>query len=156
MNMHECNLPPYLAHDLEAYKKGLEEHSHLLYCLWGELYGSINSAEIDDGALTHWQAQYLRDRYLWGKGCMMEAIDFTSCPRLPNRACNGANGKKIGYVDFISANRAGVLAPSLKRIVPKIDMNAIYRLVDGTPLLTDLQRDYITARYEVMCESGGK
>ena len=50
MNKHECNLPPYLAHDLEAYKKGLAEHSHLLDCLWGELYGSINCAEIDDGA----------------------------------------------------------------------------------------------------------
>ena len=66
MEMYECNLTPYLAHDLEAYKKGLEERSHLLDCLWGGLYGSINSAEIDDGALTHEQAQYLRDRYLWG------------------------------------------------------------------------------------------
>jgi hypothetical protein len=34
--MFECNLPPYLAHDLEAWKKGVEEHSHLLDCLWGE------------------------------------------------------------------------------------------------------------------------
>ena len=67
MNMHECNLPPYLAHDLEAYKKGLAEHSHLLDCLWGELYGSINIAEINDNAITHEQAQYLRDKYLWGK-----------------------------------------------------------------------------------------
>ena len=24
--MFECNLPPYLAHDLEAWKKGVEEH----------------------------------------------------------------------------------------------------------------------------------
>ena len=53
MNMHECNLPPYLAHDLEAYKKGLEDHLRFLDCLWVEHYGSINSAEIDDGALTH-------------------------------------------------------------------------------------------------------
>ena len=36
-------------------------------CLWGELYGSINGAEIDDRAITHEQAQYLRDKYLWGK-----------------------------------------------------------------------------------------
>ena len=34
--MFECNLPPYLAHDLEAWKKGINEHSHLLDCLWGE------------------------------------------------------------------------------------------------------------------------
>lgn len=66
-SMFECNLPPYLAHDLNAWKKGFEEHSHLLDCLWGELYGSINIAEINDGAITHEQAQYLRDKYLWGK-----------------------------------------------------------------------------------------
>ena len=63
----ERNLPSYLAHDLEAWKKGVEEKSHLLDCLWGELYGSINIAEINDGAITHEQAQYLRDKYLWGK-----------------------------------------------------------------------------------------
>ena len=45
MNMHECNLLPYFAHDLESYKKkGLLAHSHFLDCLWGELPGSINSA----------------------------------------------------------------------------------------------------------------
>lgn len=66
-NMFECNLPSYLAHDLEAWKKGVEEHSRFLDCLWGELYGSINIAEINDGAITHEQAQYLRDKYLWGK-----------------------------------------------------------------------------------------
>lgn len=39
----------------------------MLDCLWGELYGSINGAEIDDQLITHEQAQYLRDKYLWGK-----------------------------------------------------------------------------------------
>ncbi len=65
--MFEKALPPYLAHDLEAYKKGLVEKSSLLDCLWGELYGSINIAEINDGFITPTQAQYLRDKYLWGK-----------------------------------------------------------------------------------------
>ena len=65
--MFEKALPPYLAHDLEAYKKGLAEKSSLLDCLWGELYGSINIAEINDGFITPTQAQYLRDKYLWGK-----------------------------------------------------------------------------------------
>ena len=67
IEMYERNLPPYLAHDLEAWKKGVEEKSHLLDCLWGELYGSINIAEINDNLITHEQAQYLRDKYLWGK-----------------------------------------------------------------------------------------
>ena len=65
--MFEHNLPPYLAPDLEAWKKGVEEHSTLIDCLWGELYSSINIAEINDDAITHEQAQYLRDKYLWGK-----------------------------------------------------------------------------------------
>lgn len=67
VDMFEKALPPYLAHDLEAYKKGLAEKSSLLDCLWGELYGSINIAEINDGFITPTQAQYLRDKYLWGK-----------------------------------------------------------------------------------------
>ena len=46
--MYEKNLPGYLAHDLEAWKKGVEEGSNLLDCLWGELYGSINIAEINN------------------------------------------------------------------------------------------------------------
>ena len=45
----------------------LAENSTLLDCLWGELYGSINGAEIDDGAITHEHAQYLRDKFLWGR-----------------------------------------------------------------------------------------
>ena len=65
--MFEHNLTTYLAHDLEAWKKGVEEHSTLIDCLWGELYSSINIAEINDDAITHEQAQYLRDKYLWGK-----------------------------------------------------------------------------------------
>ena len=47
----ECALPAYLQHDLDAFKQGLKEGSGLLDCLWGELYGSINGAEIDDQAL---------------------------------------------------------------------------------------------------------
>ncbi len=45
--MFERNLPPYLAHDLEAWKKGVEEKLRF----WGELYGSINIAAINDAVL---------------------------------------------------------------------------------------------------------
>ena len=61
----EYALPPYLQHDLDAYKDGLKNGSTILDCLWGELYGSINAAEIDDGAITPAQADYLRQKYLW-------------------------------------------------------------------------------------------
>ncbi len=64
------------------------------------------------------------------------------------------NGKKIGYVDFIAANREGFLAPSLSRIVPRIDLDAICAFIDDTPLLTNLQRrfykTYLESRYEAL------
>lgn len=62
--VYEYGLPSYLQHDLDAYKEGLKSGSPLMDCLWGELYGSINAAEITDGAITHEHAQYLRQRYL--------------------------------------------------------------------------------------------
>lgn len=62
---YEYGLPAYLQHDLDAYKEGLTNGSSLLDCLWGELYGSINIAEINEGAITHEHAEYLRNKYLW-------------------------------------------------------------------------------------------
>lgn len=65
---YEYGLPDYLQHDLDAYKEGLKEKSSLIDCLWGELYGSINMAEISDGAITPEHADYLRKKFLWGGG----------------------------------------------------------------------------------------
>lgn len=62
---YEYGLPSYLQHDLDVYKKRLAENSSLLDCYWGELYGSINIAEISDGFITHEHAEYLRHKYLW-------------------------------------------------------------------------------------------
>ena len=62
----EYGLPDYLQHDLDAYKDGLKSHSGLMDCLWGELYGSINRAEISDGIITPEHADYLRKKYLYG------------------------------------------------------------------------------------------
>ena len=66
----ECGLPDYLQHDLNAYKEGLKTKSDLLDCLWGELYGSINMAEISEGAITPEHADYLRQKYLWKGACI--------------------------------------------------------------------------------------
>ncbi len=62
---YEYGLPEYLQHDLDAYKEALRNNSRLLDCLWGELYGSINIAEISDGTITPEHADYLRKKYLW-------------------------------------------------------------------------------------------
>lgn len=64
---YEYGLPEYLQHDLDAYKEGLKNNSTLLDCLWGELYGSINLAQISDGAITSEHADYLRKKYLFGE-----------------------------------------------------------------------------------------
>ena len=62
---YEYGLPEYLQHDLDAYKEALRNNSRLLDCFWGELYGSINMAEISDGFITPEHADYLRKKYLW-------------------------------------------------------------------------------------------
>lgn len=64
---YEYGLPAYLQKDLDAYKEALKNGSSLMDCLWGELYGSINDAEISDGAITPEHADYLRQKYLWGR-----------------------------------------------------------------------------------------
>ncbi len=63
---YEYGLPDYLQKDLDAYKEGLANGSTLIDCLWGELYGSINMAEISDGLITPDHADYLRQKFLWG------------------------------------------------------------------------------------------
>lgn len=63
---YEFGLPEYLQNDLDAYKNGLKTQSNLIDCLWGELYGSINMAEISDGVITSEHADYLRQKYLYG------------------------------------------------------------------------------------------
>ena len=63
---YEYGLPEYLQHDLDEYKNGLKNNSTLLDCLWGELYGSINIAQINDGAITPEHADYLRNKFLYG------------------------------------------------------------------------------------------
>ncbi len=65
---YEYGLPSYLQSDLDAYKMGLKNGSELIDCLWSELYSSINIAEINDGEITSEHADYLRNKYLWGKG----------------------------------------------------------------------------------------
>ena len=65
---YEYGLPEYLQHDLDAYKDGLKNGSSLMDCLWCELYGSINIAQINDGAITAEHADYLRQKFLWGNG----------------------------------------------------------------------------------------
>ena len=60
----EKELPASLQKALDEYIQGEKDHVSYMDCLWGELYGSINIAEINDGAITKEHADYLRAKYL--------------------------------------------------------------------------------------------
>ncbi|WP_330667004.1 HipA domain-containing protein [Marvinbryantia formatexigens] len=52
------------------------------------------------------------------------------------------NGKKIKYYDFISSLQNEDCNRALQRIVPRIDMEHIQQIVEGTPFLSTLQRRF--------------
>ncbi len=63
MEILERTLPLYLKHDIEAWKERERIKSPFLDCLWGELYGSINSAFYSN-EITEEEADALREKYL--------------------------------------------------------------------------------------------
>jgi len=62
------------------------------------------------------------------------------------------NGKKISYFDFISSLKEPDCNKALKRITKRIDMDKIYELIEKTPTLLPIQKDFynviITERKE--------
>lgn len=52
------------------------------------------------------------------------------------------NGQKIQYFKFISSLENRDCNKALKRILPKIDMDGIDKIVDETPLISALQKDF--------------
>ncbi len=64
MILDERTLPKFQQKDLQALQKALdEEDDRLLDCLWGEVYGSINSAYYGN-EINKDVADYLRKKYL--------------------------------------------------------------------------------------------
>lgn len=51
-------------------------------------------------------------------------------------------GKKIKYFDYISSMQNEDCNRALKRIVPRIDMGKIKGIIDYTPFISDLQKDF--------------
>jgi len=60
--------------------------------------------------------------------------------------------KKINYYDFLMSTNNPDCCKAIKRIVPRIDMEQIRALINDTPYLSGLQKEfyqsYLTARYE--------
>lgn len=76
--------------------------------------------------------------------------------RIYNRPTSSVKegGKRIGYHDFLTARMEEfpALADAVERVVPRIDMSEVASLVDETPCLDGLQREFyktiLTARKE--------
>ena len=56
------------------------------------------------------------------------------------------NGKKVKYFDFLTSLEDEECIRALERIVPRIEMDRIYEIIDTTPFLSDLQKEF----YKVM------
>ena len=50
------------------------------------------------------------------------------------------NGKKVKYFDFLTSLEDEECIRALERIVPRIEMDRIYEIIDTTPFLSDLQK----------------
>lgn len=59
----EKDLPASLQKALDEYLQGEKDQVTYMDCLWGELYGAINSNQWSN-AITPEQAEYLRAKYL--------------------------------------------------------------------------------------------
>ena len=64
------------------------------------------------------------------------------------------NGRKINYYDFITRAENDDCNAALERVFPKIDMEKIAAFIDGTPVISDLQKQfyshYLQARYDLI------
>lgn len=62
------------------------------------------------------------------------------------------NGKKINYFKFLSEGKFPDCNKALKRIASRIDMKKIYEIIDNTPTITELQKEFyktmLTSRKE--------
>lgn len=65
--------------------------------------------------------------------------------------------KRIRYFDYINSLENKECNEALKRIFPKIDMKKIYSIVDETPYITELHKDFLNtmleARYNIILKS---
>lgn len=52
------------------------------------------------------------------------------------------NGQKIQYFKFISSLENKDCNAALKRILPRIDMSNIYQIIEDTPFISTLQKDF--------------
>ena len=62
------------------------------------------------------------------------------------------NNQRINYFDFISSLKYADCNEALKRILPRINMGEIFRIVDETPFISDLQKQFYKAMLQTRKE----
>ena len=119
---------------------------------WGFLYDSkTDTAEIapifDCGSCLLPQADEKVMRNVLNNEDELNASIY----RFPTSAVK-LDGQKINYYDFLMSGEYDDCDEAIVRIVPRIDMEKIEQLINETPYITDLQKDfykaYINARYK--------
>lgn len=119
---------------------------------WGFLYDSkTDTAEIapifDCGSCLLPQADEKVMRNVLNNEDELNARIY----RFPTSAVK-LDGQKINYYDFLMSGEYDDCDEAIVRIVPRIDMEKIEQLINETPYITDLQKDfykaYTNARYE--------
>ena len=70
--------------------------------------------------------------------------------RIFNKPLSGIkqNGQKINYFDFISSLKYADCNRALQRMTPRIDLQKIFDLIDNTPYISNLQKQF----YKVMIQ----
>lgn len=63
---------------------------------------------------------------------------------------------KVGYYDLLSSNYDAECTKALLRVVPNIDMGKIYDIIEQTPIITDVKKDFykmmLTVRKELILD----
>lgn len=74
----------------------------------------------------------------------------------PNSALKLDN-HKINYYDFISSKKNEDCNAALKRIFPKIDLNLINKIIDNTPFISEIRKEFykemIELRYRILLKN---
>lgn len=109
---------------------------------WGFLYNTVTdevklAPVYDCGSCLYPQAD---DTIMTKVLSEQKEMDFRVF-ELPASAIT-VNNRKIRYFDFISSLQQEECNRALKRIVPKIDMARIKDLLEETPFISDLQREF--------------
>ncbi len=78
---------------------------------------------------------------------------YNTVIRTPTSAIK-RNGKRINYLDFITSCEYEDCYRALKRIQPRIKINEIYEIIDASPMMTEVQKQFlkevIKARNEII------